>query len=66
MLFMVCLVELGVCWLFGLIHLMISTILDYEDNGTYAIALFIANVIAIPTNALNQITAPNTFGSFSG
>ena len=43
---------------FRIDSLMISTLIDFENNGTYAIALFIANVIAIPTNAINQITAP--------
>ena len=43
---------------FRIDSLMISTLIDFENNGTYAIALFIANVIAIPTNAIGQITAP--------
>ncbi len=43
---------------FRIDSLMISTMLDFENNGTFAIALFIASVIAIPTNAIGQITAP--------
>lgn len=37
---------------------MITVLLDYENTGIYAISAFIANTIAIPTNAVNQIAGP--------
>lgn len=43
---------------FRIDSIMITTMIDAESNGTFAIALFIANVIAIPTDAIGQITAP--------
>ncbi len=38
--------------------IMIATYIDLSSNGVYTIAAFIGNAIAIPTNAVNQITAP--------
>src|SRR5690606_40734310 len=43
---------------FRIDSIMITTMIDAESNGTFAIALFIANVIAIPTDAIGQITSP--------
>lgn len=43
---------------------MISTLLDFERNGTYAIAAFIANVIVIPTTAIALISSPIISESF--
>lgn len=43
---------------FRIDSIMITTMIDAESNGTFAIALFIANVIAIPTDAVGQITSP--------
>ncbi len=37
---------------------MVPALLTFKDNGVYAIALFIANTIAIPTNAIAQISGP--------
>lgn len=37
---------------------MITTLLGTTQNGDYGIAAFIGNAIAIPTNAVNQISAP--------
>ncbi len=37
---------------------MISTLIDLESNGIFTIAAFIGNAIAIPTNAVNQISSP--------
>lgn len=37
---------------------MVPTLLDFKENGIYAIALFIAGAIAIPTNAIAQISGP--------
>lgn len=37
---------------------MITTLLSTTENGDYGIAAFIGNAIAIPTNAVNQISAP--------
>ncbi len=37
---------------------MVPTLLDFKSNGVYAISFFIANAIAIPTNALVQISGP--------
>lgn len=37
---------------------MISTLVDFSSNGVYGICLFIGGVIAIPTNAITQISAP--------
>lgn len=37
---------------------MVPTLLDFKENGIYAIALFIAGAIAIPTNAITQISGP--------
>lgn len=55
---------LGSLLAFRIDSLMISTLLDYDSNGVFAIAAFIANVIAIPTNAVNQIAAPIVSESF--
>ena len=38
--------------------IMIASYIDLSSTGVYAIAAFIGNAIAIPTNAVNQITAP--------
>ncbi|MEL6865830.1 MAG: oligosaccharide flippase family protein [Bacteroidota bacterium] len=43
---------------------MVSTMLDFENNGVYGIAAFIGNAIAIPTNAINQIASPIIAQSF--
>jgi O-antigen/teichoic acid export membrane protein len=37
---------------------MVPTLLDFKENGIYAIAMFIASAIAIPTNAIAQISGP--------
>lgn len=37
---------------------MISTLLDFEKNGAYAIAAMIGGTIAIPTRAVTKIAAP--------
>ncbi len=37
---------------------MVSTLIDFEVNGLYNIALFIGNAIAIPTTAILQIASP--------
>jgi O-antigen/teichoic acid export membrane protein len=37
---------------------MVTKILDFQSNGAYNISLFIANVIAIPTVAVAQISGP--------
>jgi O-antigen/teichoic acid export membrane protein len=37
---------------------MVTKILDFQSNGAYNISLFIANVIAIPTTAVAQISGP--------
>ena len=37
---------------------MVSTLIDFENNGVYNIALFIGNSIAIPTTAILQIASP--------
>ena len=37
---------------------MISTLIDLQSNGAFTIAAFIGNAIAIPTNAVNQISSP--------
>ena len=55
---------LGSVLAFRIDSYMISKILDFESNGTFAIAAFIANVIAIPTNAIGQISAPIVSESF--
>jgi len=55
---------LGSVLAFRIDSFMISKLLDFESNGTFAIAAFIANVIAIPTNAINQISAPIVSESF--
>ena len=43
---------------------MVSSMLDFKSNGTYAIAAFIGNVIAIPALAVLRITAPIISDSF--
>ncbi len=37
---------------------MVSTLIDFQSNGAYNISMFIANVIAIPTLAVAQISGP--------
>jgi len=37
---------------------MVSSIIDFQNNGVYTIALFIGNAIAIPTTAILQISSP--------
>ncbi len=37
---------------------MIAALIDYQNTGIFAISAFIANTIAIPTNAINQIANP--------
>ena len=37
---------------------MVPAMLDFKNNGIYGISLFIANAIAIPTNAVSQISGP--------
>ena len=49
---------------FRIDSIMISSLIDFESNGVYNIAAFIANVIAIPTAAIMQITAPIVSESF--
>ena len=43
---------------FKIDSLMVSTLIDFENNGVYTIALFIGNAIAIPTTAILQIASP--------
>ena len=43
---------------FRIDSLMVSTLIDFENNGVYNIALFIGNAIAIPTTAILQIASP--------
>ena len=50
--------SLGAVLAFRIDSFMISTLVDFGSNGAFAIAAFIANVIAIPTNAVNQISGP--------
>jgi len=37
---------------------MIANLISFEGNGVFTIAAFIGNAIAIPTNAVNQVSAP--------
>ena len=37
---------------------MITALIDLQNTGIFAISAFIANTIAIPTNAVNQIASP--------
>ena len=37
---------------------MVPTLIDFQQNGVYSIALFIGNAIAIPSTALLAIAAP--------
>jgi len=55
---------LGSVLAFRIDSFMISNLLNFESNGSFAIAAFIANVIAIPTNAISQISAPIVAESF--
>ncbi len=43
---------------FRIDSLMVSTLIDFTNNGVYNIALFIGNAIAIPTTAILQIASP--------
>ncbi|MEZ5041397.1 MAG: oligosaccharide flippase family protein [Saprospiraceae bacterium] len=43
---------------FRIDSVMITTLLNSTDNGDFGIAAFIGNAIAIPTNAVNQISSP--------
>jgi len=38
--------------------IMIVVLLGYASNGAYTLALFISNVIEIPTRSINQISGP--------
>jgi O-antigen/teichoic acid export membrane protein len=56
--------SIGSVLAFRIDSIMISTLLDFQSNGAYAIAAFIANAIAIPTNAVSQISGPIVTESF--
>ena len=43
---------------FRIDSIMVSTLLDFQNNGVYTISLFIGNAIAIPTGAILQIASP--------
>ncbi|MEO1257656.1 MAG: polysaccharide biosynthesis C-terminal domain-containing protein [Bacteroidota bacterium] len=45
-------------------NIMVSSMLDFQSNGAYAIAAFIGNAIAIPALAVLRITAPIISDSF--
>ncbi len=50
--------SMGSVLAFKIDSIMISTLIDFESTGVFAIAAFIGNAIAIPTNAITQITSP--------
>ncbi len=49
---------------FRIDSIMISSLLDFDSNGIFGIAAFIANAIAIPSNAITQIASPIVAQSF--
>ncbi len=44
--------------------IMIPTLLDFSSNGAYALGVFMANAIAIPTNSLLRIASPVISSAF--
>ncbi|WP_236969794.1 lipopolysaccharide biosynthesis protein [Membranihabitans marinus] len=49
---------IGSNFAFQIDSFMISTLVDYNSNGIYAIAFFIANMVYIPFSALSGIMSP--------
>ena len=50
--------SIGSVLAFHIDSFMVSTLLDFQNNGAFNISVFIANVIAIPTAAVGQISGP--------
>ena len=49
---------IGIMVAFRIDSIMVSTLVGYDQNGIYRIALFISAVISIPTIAVTSIAAP--------
>ncbi len=50
--------SIGSVLAFRIDSIMVATLVDLQNNGVYGIAAFIATAIAIPTNAIVQISSP--------
>ena len=50
--------SIGSVLAFHIDSFMVTTLLDFQNNGAFNISVFIANVIAIPTAAVAQISGP--------
>ena len=50
--------SIGSVLAFRIDSFMIATMVDLDNNGVYGIAAFIGTAIAIPTNAISQISSP--------
>ncbi|MEM8909692.1 MAG: oligosaccharide flippase family protein, partial [Bacteroidota bacterium] len=56
--------SIGSVLAFKIDSIMIASLVDFRNNGVFAVAAFIGNAIAIPTNAIMQITGPIVAESF--
>lgn len=56
--------SMGSVLAFKIDSIMISSLIDFKSNGIFAIAAFIGTAIAIPTNAIGQISSPIIAESF--
>lgn len=57
-------ITMGSALSFRIDSFMIPSLIDFKDNGTYSISLFIGNAIAIPSTALIVIASPIISESF--